>query len=598
MTFRRRLFVANVLMVAVPVLATALVALACAAAVWHGFTGGRGFDGDEDLRQASWGLSALAEAALASPEGFARDEGLGRLGDALDKAGLALRLTPLEADVASLSAESSPSSAGAPYGAGRGTLAEAPLYEHGARQAADDALLAAARGLAGSSGEGLAQVNGRTVMVTHLVSGGAPFELALFGDIRPDATYAELKAALAAGLAVVLLTVLGSTLLVGRFLARFLVRRIEDPLGRLERGLRALAGGDLSHRIRYEGRDEFAGACADFDTMAEHLESATRELRRQDETRRRLVADVSHDLRSPLTSIRAYAEGLLDGVAATPERRRHYLATIVERTQEVVRLADDLLGLSKLELGEGAALLRPLRVDRLVEGIAREASDRPREPGAPRVELACDLRPVSARADAGLLRRIVANICENAVKYAARDGRVGIRLSVRAEGTTCVLEVADDGPGVPADQLARLFDEFWRADAARARTTEGSGIGLAFVRRAAELMGGHVSACDVEPHGLAVRVELPLADGGPGGCERAGGDVLGNAGARAGDGVPGDAEARAGGDMPDNAGAPAGDGALGGAEARAGGDADSAAARADGPVGDGVPASYGEGGRP
>ena len=140
--------------------------------------------------------------------------------------------------------------------------------------------------------------------------------------------------------------------LTNRFLIRFVFRRISDPLKTLAEGVHQIRDGNLTHRIDYHGKDEFQPVCEDFNEMAERLRASVEQSQKEEESRKELLASISHDIRSPLTSIRAYVEGLLDGVADTPEKQRAYLSTIQTKTIEIDEMVRKLFLFSKMELGE------------------------------------------------------------------------------------------------------------------------------------------------------------------------------------------------------------------------------------------------------
>ena len=360
-------------------------------------------------------------------------------------------------------------------------------------------------------------------------------EQLLLSGVAQQVSVFELKAAIVFSCVLIAVTVVLSVWAANRFLARFAVKQLEETLEEFERGLHALAQGDLGYRIERAASDEFAAACDDFNGMAAKLEQRTAQLHEQQAARTRLVADISHDVRSPLTSIKGYAEGILDGVAATPERQQRYLRTIVAKTDEVLALVNSLLELSKVQLDEYPVDARPLRVDRFVAGIARERCIA----GEGRIGVVVDAHPALALVDETLLARVMGNLLDNCEKYRAGDA-ARVRVTVRGaraagEGNAldeaglspapgfCTVTVADDGIGVSPEALPHLFDMLYRADSSRHAPGEGSGIGLAFVKRAVELMGGSVRACENVPRGLVVELTLPLAQGaGAAGGECAG----------------------------------------------------------------------------
>lgn len=291
-----------------------------------------------------------------------------------------------------------------------------------------------------------------------------------------------------------------------RFLTRFVVRKIEEPLDLLSEGARRLGEGDLDYRISYAGKDEFAPVCMAFNEMAARLKSSVERARRDEESRKELLAGISHDLRSPLTSIRAYVEGLLDGVAKTEQARQRYLHTIRTKAEDIDRLVSQLFLYSKLDL-EGAPMeMRPLRLDGFVSSFVEENAPDSQTHG---LELTAErLAPVTVSADPEQLRRVLSNILENSIKY--KDKETGhLRITLEEDGR---LILADDGPGVPEEALPKLFDVFYRSDPARKDPAGGSGLGLAIASKAVQGMGGTIRAYNGLNGGLTIEIALPKAE--------------------------------------------------------------------------------------
>ena len=171
---------------------------------------------------------------------------------------------------------------------------------------------------------------------------------------------------LLAGMAVVGFTVL--MILTNRFLSRFVFKKIEQPLAVLSEGVHHISAGNLDHRIVYDENDEFRQVCDDFNNMAAHLQDSIEEVQKNERNRRELLTSISHDLRSPLTSIKAFVEGLQDGVAATPEARRAYLAVVRQKTDDIISMVSQLFMYSKMEMGNYP--VSPERLD-----VGRELHD-------------------------------------------------------------------------------------------------------------------------------------------------------------------------------------------------------------------------------
>ena len=273
-------------------------------------------------------------------------------------------------------------------------------------------------------------------------------------------------------------------------------RRITEPLGRLIEVARAIGHGDRAARVgTIRAPDEIRDFAATFDRMADSLD-------RQDRLRRDVVADVAHELRTPVAILQAGHEALLDGVVdPTPGQ----LTSLRDEVLRLARLVDDL---HTLAAAEAAALQLTLTRCDLAE-IAATAADRLASRfDAGGVALERQLTPVIIAADADRVHQVIANLLGNALKFTPAGGRV--RLQAGPAGGQARLAVADTGTGIPADELPRIFDRFWRGR--QATWVAGSGIGLAVVRELVRGHGGEVEAVSIPAQGTQVIVTLPGAD--------------------------------------------------------------------------------------
>jgi signal transduction histidine kinase len=272
---------------------------------------------------------------------------------------------------------------------------------------------------------------------------------------------------------------------------------ITRPVRRLRGAAQALAAGDLSVRVGYRGRDEIAALARDFDTMAARLRDLL-------EAQRRLLRDVSHELRSPLARLRVALE-----LARKTGDSETALTRIGREADRLESLVADTLSLARLESGQSALDRRPVDLTGLVASVVQDADFEARAADR-RVTLeAADGAGVAG--DPVLLRAAIENVVRNAVRHTAKDSTVEVRLSV-TDGEVRVA-VCDRGPGVPAEELERLFEPFTRVGQARDRASGGYGLGLAIGRRAAQAHGGGIRAANRESGGLCVALWLPLADG-------------------------------------------------------------------------------------
>lgn len=307
---------------------------------------------------------------------------------------------------------------------------------------------------------------------------------------------------LAALLFVMLVTLILSIVLTNRFLTRFMFRRVQEPLALLTAGVAKVSEGKLDSTIPYDRDDEFAPVCLAFNEMTAQLRDAADRSAAEEQSRRELFAGMSHDLRSPLTSVRAYTEALLDGVAKSPEDTRRYLTKIRLHEAEIEQMVETLFLYTKMELKDYP--VRTQALDLSAE-VARICGDNP--PDAHLTVDTSDVLPLSVDADPFLLERIIRNLLDNSRKY--RRGDVAhVRISaVRTDGGV-LLSVADDGTGVAEELLPRLFDPFYRTDPARGNPAGGSGLGLAIVREAVGHLGGTVWVENVPGGGLNVSIVL------------------------------------------------------------------------------------------
>ena len=271
-------------------------------------------------------------------------------------------------------------------------------------------------------------------------------------------------------------TIFLSILLTNRFLTKFVLKRIEEPLDILADGVHELWDGNLDYRIEYDRKDEFQPVCEDFNEMAWRLKESVNLIQQQERSRKELVAGISHDIRSPLTSIKAYVEGLLDRVAKTTEAQKRYLETIKTKAEDLEHIVSQLFLFSKMELGNYPENPCELRLDESIEDIVNGLKDEYRQKG---LTIETDMEPVTIYADPLQIQRITANILENSLKYKNKEmGR--LQIALRQTEKSCQLTFSDDGPGVPQESLPRLFEVFYRSDPARQNPNKGSGLGGEF----------------------------------------------------------------------------------------------------------------------
>jgi signal transduction histidine kinase len=283
--------------------------------------------------------------------------------------------------------------------------------------------------------------------------------------------------------------------------------RIAGSVDALSAGAAAMARGDLATRVRADGVAELRGLAESFNSMAAHLETAARERAETERARRDLIAAVSHDLRTPLASLRALAEALDDGVVDDPAGVRRYLRLMTGETERLNMLIDDLFELARLESGA-------LRLDRSpspVQDLISEALERmTAQAGRKGLQLAGEVvgDPPPVLIDGQQVTRVLLNLVQNAIRHTPADGSVTLRAAPAEDGV--LVEVRDTGEGIVADDLPRVFDRFYRGDPARTREA-GAGLGLAIARGIVEAHGGRIWVESEPGRGTRFAFTLPAA---------------------------------------------------------------------------------------
>ncbi|HBE80716.1 MAG TPA: PAS domain-containing sensor histidine kinase [Firmicutes bacterium] len=211
-------------------------------------------------------------------------------------------------------------------------------------------------------------------------------------------------------------------------------------------------------------------------------------LRQLETMRKDFVANVSHELKTPLTSIKGFIETLIDGAINQRETALKFLTIIYQETERLNNIIHDLLDLSKMESGKTELKKKPINLNRLVEDIIVTVESRLREKN---LELKRELQATIIHGDEDLLREVIINLLDNAIKYTPEDGSIQIGTHETSDGV--VFYIKDNGLGVPKESLARLFERFYRVDKGRSRAMGGTGLGLSIVKHIIERHGGKVS---------------------------------------------------------------------------------------------------------
>jgi signal transduction histidine kinase len=292
------------------------------------------------------------------------------------------------------------------------------------------------------------------------------------------------------------------SLTLGATLAAALAQRVID----LRAGARELASGNLAARVQAVGNDELAELAGEFNSMAARLADADAERRRMEDSRRQLVAAISHDLRTPLASVRAMVEALCDDLVPDPATQRRYLATMRSQIGHLNTLIDDLFELAQLEAGALQLDLQRIApadlVSDVIEGMRAQAEER-------QITLRGQVSdPAPVRAAPQKIERVLYNLVSNAVRYTPAGGSVTIRAVLDSPQLTR-FEVADTGDGIAPDDLPHVFERFYRGEKSRSRATGGAGLGLAIARGIVEAHGGRMWAESEPGQGTLIGFTLP-----------------------------------------------------------------------------------------
>jgi signal transduction histidine kinase len=257
--------------------------------------------------------------------------------------------------------------------------------------------------------------------------------------------------------------------------------------------------------------DEIDRVAATYNEMAERMTAMIRELQRQETVRRDLVANVSHDLRTPLASLRGYLETLIiKGDSLSAEEQRTYLSIAAQQTERLARLVAELFELAKLEAKDVAVQAEAFPVAELIQDVVQKFElDAERRRLDIRAEVGADLPFVLA--DIGLAERVLQNLIDNALRHTPAGGRVTVTTEAREREV--LITVADTGSGIPKDHLPHIFERLYRVDKSRDSRSGGAGLGLAIARQIVELHGGRIMVESEPGRGTAFSFSLPLAGG-------------------------------------------------------------------------------------
>ncbi len=279
-----------------------------------------------------------------------------------------------------------------------------------------------------------------------------------------------------------------------------LMRRMINPLSEVIAAAQAVSQGDLSARVPVGGRND------DLTALSIHFNHMADELERSDRQRRNMLADIAHELRTPITILRGRLEGILDGVYTADEA---HIAPALEETYLLERLVEDLRLLALAEANQLRFELKPVKLNELGETILGLFSAQAGERNV-RLNLEAEADLPDVMVDPQRFQQVIGNLIDNALRYTPEGS--SINLTIQRRSDFIELTVKDEGPGIPESELEHIFDRFWRGEKSRARSTGGAGLGLSIARQLVEAQGGKISAHNRAGVGFEVQIILPVYD--------------------------------------------------------------------------------------
>ncbi|MBE5997693.1 MAG: HAMP domain-containing histidine kinase, partial [Lachnospiraceae bacterium] len=293
----------------------------------------------------------------------------------------------------------------------------------------------------------------------------------------------------------------------GLILSIWLYKSVTEPLRKLGTATQKIKEGELDFEVTEEGPEEIRELCRDFEEMRVRLKEASESQVAYDRESKELISNISHDLRTPIAAVKGYVEGIMDGVADTPEKMDHYLRTIYNKANEMDRLINELTFYSKIDTNRMPYAFAKVGVRGFFDDAAE---DMELELDGENVAFSYENKvdpSVQIIADAEQIRRVINNIISNSLKYMDKPERK-MSMTVSDSGDFVQVAIKDNGQGIPKKDLEYIFNRFYRADASRNSAQGGSGIGLSIVKKIIEDHGGRVYAQSIEGEETTMFFEL------------------------------------------------------------------------------------------
>lgn len=348
-----------------------------------------------------------------------------------------------------------------------------------------------------SSIRNIEQIGSQTFAVKQhdfFLNDGSKISIFLMRDASPLNKFVRTFFPILFGLCLLILVITNG------LLTYFMSKSIIKPIDRLKKAARSIKNGNLEDSITAVRKDEIGQLTEDFEEMRIQLKESFAIQKQYEENRKELIAHISHDLKTPITSIKGYIEGIRDGVADTPEKRARYIQTIYAKSVDMDHLIDELFLFSKLDLGKVPFHFEVVDMKDYLKDYFEELSFDLMKMDIDIDYQIKDMGTYLVNADREKFKRVLSNIVNNSTKYMDKEPKK-LTISLASLSETVVIEIADNGPGIPEKSLPLIFNQFYRAEQSRNALTGGSGLGLSIARMI------------VEEHQGSIRVESKLTEG-------------------------------------------------------------------------------------
>ena len=292
-------------------------------------------------------------------------------------------------------------------------------------------------------------------------------------------------------------------------LSIFVSRKMIRPLAKMEETARQITEGEFGRQIPVTSEDEVGRLARSFNRMSTELEEKIEAIERLDHLRQELLSDVSHELRTPLTVIQGFSEAVLDGLVKSKEQEKLYLSNIIDESERLRRLVDDLLDLKGMEAAKTFDEMEYVVMNKLaqitVERLRNMANSK-----EIKLTLSVPEQTITIWGNIDRLKQVLTNLLDNAIKHSEVGGAVRVELGMEYNYT--FISVENSGPGIPREEIENIWERFYKVDKSRSRRGTGTGLGLSIVKKIVEMHGGKVSAESEPGHGAVFTVYLPLTE--------------------------------------------------------------------------------------